>query len=205
VELVPVSDADEAGVMLARTFHDDPYATYALPHAATRPAVLAAAFAWNVVYGRLYGWAWQTRGSLDGVAIFLQPSSEHFSRDRLAASGYERFERTAGPEIWPDLQKRHSAVFGYCDEVIDAVVPEGYFYLDVIGVDVARRGQGVGSALMGAIDDRFGEGYPGSYLLTFRHRTVPFYERTGYEIAATGVEPSSGLEFWVMTRAPRPA
>jgi len=190
--------------MLARTFHDDPYAAYALPDPATRPAVLAAGFSWNVDYGERYGWAWQTPGRLDGVAILLQPSSEHFSSVRLAASGYEQFKRAAGPEIWPALQERHGSVFGHCDQVIQSVVPEGYLYLDVIGVDVDRRGTGVGSGMISAVHDRVGNDFPGSYLLTFQHRTIPFYERHGYEIAAAGIEPSSSLEFWVMTRAPRP-
>ena len=190
--------------MLARTFHDDPYAVYALPDAATRPASLTAAFTWMVGYGQLYGLSLRTPGRLAGVAIVLPPSAEHYSEERLAATGYQRFERDVGTEVWPGLREKHDAVFGYCEEVIQRVVPDDYRCLDVIGVDVECRGQGVGSALIEAVNDPFGKGGAGSYILTFQPLNVPFYERNGYEIAVAEVEPSSGLQFWVMTHPPTP-
>ena len=196
--------AREAGALLARTFHDDPYAVYSLPDAATRPAVLAAAFTWMVGYGQSYGLSLRTPGRLDGVAILLPPSPGHYAPERLAATGYQRFERAVGPELWPGLRERHDAVFGHCEEVIQRVVPEDYFCLDVLGVDAALRGQGVGSALIQALHDPHGKGGPGSYILSFQPRNVPFYERNGYEIVAAEVEPGSGLRFWVMTHPPTP-
>jgi GNAT superfamily N-acetyltransferase len=196
--------AAEAGAMLARTFHDDPFVVYALPEPETRPEALTAVFTWNVSYGQLYGRSWRTPGKLDGVAVFLPPSPEQFSDERLAATGYQRIAQAVGPEAWPDVHERYLSVFGHCDAAVRAVVPEDYGCLDVIGVELDRRGNGIGSAMIDFLHDPYGRGGPGSYLLTFRPGNVPFYERNGYEVVIAGVEPSSGLEFWGMARLPRP-
>ena len=133
--------ATEAGEMLAQTFHDDPFVVYALPDVETRPARLTAVFTWNVAYGQLYGRSLRTPNRLDGVVVLLPPSPEHFSDDRLAATGYQRIARAVGEDEWPGVHERYLSVFGYCDAAVRVVVPDDDWCLDVIGVDVARRGR----------------------------------------------------------------
>ncbi len=161
-------------------------------------------FAWNVRYGQTYGHALRTPGRLDGVVVLLPPSPEHFSDERLAATGYDRIGSTMHTEAWPGFHQRNRKVLGHCDEAIHAVVPKDDWCLDVIGVDRDRRDEGLGSALIGAAHHIVDRESAGTYLLTFRRGNLPFYERNGYEVVVADVEPSSGLEFWGMHRPRRP-
>lgn len=70
----------------------------------------------------------------------------------------------------------------------------------MIGVDHNRRGQGLGSALIGAAHHIVDPESAGTYLLTFQRGNLRFYERSGYKVVVADVEPSSGLEFWGMRR-----
>ena len=184
--------------MLGQTFEDDPFVVYALPDADARAAPLAEVFAWNVRYGQTYGRALRTAGRLDGVVVLLPPSPDHFSDERLAATGYHRIASAMDTEEWPGVHRRNRQVLGHCEGAIHAVVPEDDWCLDVIGVDRDRRGQGLGGALIAAAHHAIDDESAGTYLLTFRRGNLPFYERNGYEVVVADVEPSSGLEFWGM-------
>jgi GNAT superfamily N-acetyltransferase len=84
-------------------------------------------------------------------------------------------------------------------------VPAPHWYLPLIGVDPSRQGQGLGVAMLQAMFARIdGEGLP-CYLETFQPTNVPFYQRNGFELAATGKEACSRLPYWAFTRPPRPA
>ena len=43
------------------------------------------------------------------------------------------------------------------------------------------------------------------YLETFSARNPRFYERLGFELAASHVEPTTGASYAIMLRRPRPA
>jgi GNAT superfamily N-acetyltransferase len=74
--------------------------------------------------------------------------------------------------------------------------------LFVIGVEPARQGQGVGTALlrpMLARADR--EGMP-VYLETHSSRNVGFYRKSGFIVAGEGRIPGSSVAVYGMLRPP---
>jgi GNAT superfamily N-acetyltransferase len=89
------------------------------------------------------------------------------------------------------------------DVRLSAAVAEPHWYLDMVAVDPARQGAGIGGALLRAVHARAdAAGWP-TALRTFRPRNRPFYQWHGYEAVATGSEPTAGLDFWGFRRAPR--
>ncbi len=70
----------------------------------------------------------------------------------------------------------HAAVVRRPISIGDQVVDVGY--VEAVAVDAARRGQGIGSAVMREAGQVISDGYPVGVLSTHRHH---FYERLGWQ------------------------
>jgi ribosomal protein S18 acetylase RimI-like enzyme len=81
--------------------------------------------------------------------------------------------------------------------------PAQHWYLQFLGVDPPCQGQGIGSALMRPMLARADAEGVACYLETFNPRTVPLYQRHGFEVAAEGDPPKGAPHFWTMVRPPR--
>lgn len=80
---------------------------------------------------------------------------------------------------------------------------ESAWYLSIAGVRPDAQGGGMGTRLLSHglhAADRAGAS---SFLETFNERSLPFYRRQGYEVAAKYFEPVTGADYWLMTRQPR--
>ena len=73
----------------------------------------------------------------------------------------------------------------------------------VIWVEPSRQGNGLGSALIGAMLERADRDGSPCYLETFQPRNVPLYQRHGFKITIEEVEPNSGIRGWAFIREPR--
>lgn len=76
------------------------------------------------------------------------------------------------------------------------------WYLSIAGVRPVAQGGGIGSRLLShglAAADQAGAV---SFLETFNERSLPFYRRQGYQVAAQYFEPVTGADYWLMTRPP---
>ena len=77
-----------------------------------------------------------------------------------------------------------------------------HLYLGVLGVDPARQGSGVGSALLVPgleLCDREGLA---AYLETGRERNLAFYGRHGFRVTES-IRLPAGPQVWLMRRDPR--
>ncbi len=134
---------------------------------------------------------WQL-GASAAVALWLPPGAEP-DGDAIATLLAET--------VSPDLHEDTFAVL----EQMDAAHPTSpHWYLPWFGVDAALQGRGLGGRLMehclGVVD----ASRRPAYLETPNPRTVPFYERHGFEVvgvAQAGACPPVTL----MSRAPREA
>jgi len=189
--------------MLARAFAEDPLCVHLFRDPATRHRELAAALAWNVRYGLRYGDVLAPDDSLDGVAVVLRPSDEHFSERRLEASGYGRIEEVLGRERWARFDAEFGRIFGDADAALHRAVDGPHWYLDLLGVDPVRQGSGIGGALLGAVNARADAVGADVALLTFQPSVLTFYRRYGYRIVCEGVDASSGVWYWGCLRTPR--
>ena len=82
---------------------------------------------------------------------------------------------------------------------------EPHWYLPTLGVEPARQGTGVGSALLQPVLARADEEKLPCYLDTVQPRNVAFYQRHGFGVLTEGVEPVSALRYWTFRRNPRTA
>ena len=77
-----------------------------------------------------------------------------------------------------------------------------HFYLAHLGVDPARQGEGIGSALMGPVLRACdADGVP-AYLESSKERNLDFYARHGFRVTEQVVLPK-GPPVWLMWREPR--
>jgi ribosomal protein S18 acetylase RimI-like enzyme len=77
-------------------------------------------------------------------------------------------------------------------------VPRDHWYLSMIGVAPDWRRRGLGSAVMRPVLDAARGRNESVYLETLAERNVRFYESNGFDQIERGVEPSSGLPYWVV-------
>lgn len=191
---------ERATGVMARAFQDDPLFVAMFPDPVERTRVMPAVAAWNFRHALLFGTALVAGNDPAGVAILYRGDESVFTEAHLTASLGELPEQL-GADTW-DRYERMQATWTLPEERLAAAVPEPHWYLDMVGVDPARQGAGVGGTLLRAIHERAdSDGWP-TALFTVQPRNVPFYERHGYELVAEGTEPIAGLSYWCFRRAP---
>ena len=78
-----------------------------------------------------------------------------------------------------------------------------HFYLQGLGTDPDRQGEGLGSAVMQPVLERCdADGLP-AYLESTKERNVGFYEQHGFEVVGKEQIASDGPMLWLMWREPR--
>jgi len=143
----------------------------------TFAAGLRDALGFGHVYAAMREVRGATRDELAGVAVWLPPGAFPRSARRL-------LRYTAG------TARLHPA--------------QPYWYLEVVGVDPAARGLGIGTRLLEpvlALADETGQPY---YLETMTERNVGWYRGLGFEVMEAGVRfVPGGPPDWTMMRPPR--
>ena len=200
VERLTVPQTREAGRVLARAFHDDPGAQYCCPDDAKRVPRLEWLFTVSVRLAHRYGGeVYTTEGTVNGGSVWLCPGNFPIgllstvrtgmvlAPLKLGLPAFVRFMRCMTP-----LEHLHK------DNA-----PARHWYLQWLGVDPPRQGQGIGSALMQPVLARADADGLVCYLETANARTVPLYQRHGFEVVVEGDLPKGAPHFWTMMRAPR--
>ncbi|WP_406160225.1 GNAT family N-acetyltransferase [Streptomyces canus] len=78
-------------------------------------------------------------------------------------------------------------------------------YLWMIGVAPERQGEGLGTALIGAVLERCDRETVPAYLEASSARSRELYERLGFELVERPLDLPDGPQMWPMWREPRPA
>jgi GNAT superfamily N-acetyltransferase len=87
-------------------------------------------------------------------------------------------------------------------DVVRELIPAGTWYLSILGVHPAHQGTGAGRALLAPTLDELDAIGAASYLETFTHPAVRFYQKLGYRIVGEATEPTLRESYWVMRRDP---
>ncbi|MFC8131788.1 GNAT family N-acetyltransferase [Streptomyces sp. NPDC057302] len=77
-------------------------------------------------------------------------------------------------------------------------------YLHMIGVSPERQGEGLGSALIGAVLDRCDQEGLHAYLEASSSRSRALYTRLGFHFTGSAIDLPGGPQLWPMWRDPRP-
>jgi GNAT superfamily N-acetyltransferase len=169
---VRVADASEQDAVLGAlmlAFSTDPCMRYALAKASVFVSVFKP-FAMGMGGAAFeHGSAWLAEDGA-AAALWLPPGVEQDGEAIGAA-----LAEVAVPEKQPTL-----------DRVVEGMSHfhphEPHWYLPLLGVDPARQGQGLGSAILKASLARCdAEGLP-AYLESSNPKNVPLYERHGFEV-----------------------
>lgn len=125
-----------------------------------------------------------------GAALWLPPDV-HPDETALAAL----LQRTI-PE------KNQQEIFAFIEQMDRSHPSEPHWYLPMIGVDPAQQGKGYGSALLKhALERCDGEGKL-AYLEASSPKSIPLYQRHGFELFST-IQVGSSPPLFPMVRKPQ--
>jgi GNAT superfamily N-acetyltransferase len=166
-----VSDQEQVIGTLVSAFVEDPVERWLFPEAhqyliGFPPFVAAfggAAFA--------HGTAW-TLGGLAAAALWIPPGCEPDAEAIIAA-----LTRSVAPE-------QHHDTFSVLEQMDDAHPTYPHWYLPWLGVDCPRRGAGLGGELLKRCLRVVDSDHMPAFLETPNPRTIPFYERHGFEVTS---------------------
>ncbi|RKR82003.1 acetyltransferase (GNAT) family protein [Mucilaginibacter gracilis] len=144
-------------------------------------------------YGRLF----IPDGDPNGVSIWARPMDESAeTAKKLAKKSFIR------QNIGKHSLHIYDLINAFMADKVQQSIPDDAWYLSILGVNPARQGQGLGSALVrGVLQDTDRLMKP-TYLETFNPKSLPFYQRLGYEIIAKVDEPNTNASYWVLMRKP---
>jgi len=80
------------------------------------------------------------------------------------------------------------------------LLPDGCWYLSILGVSEQARGQGHGRALINRGAEAAKEAGVFTFLETFKPATLPLYQRCGFSILGRGHVALMDQDFWVLGR-----
>lgn len=81
------------------------------------------------------------------------------------------------------------------------LISDRYWYLSIVGVLPNFQGKGLGINLVEKVLKQTDAAAVPTYLETFTPRNMTFYSRLGYQAIDSFVEPTTGAEYWLMSRA----
>lgn len=188
--------ADRTGIVrvLTAAFHEDPLMRWVFPRAERRPEALRRLFAMEAD-------ALLRRGMIlvtdDGAAAatWLPAGTRDSLPLRATLRNLPLWFRAAGPS----RSLRAVQAFTLSER---ARPREPHYYLGSIGVEPARQGRGLGSALLAWMTPRLDEERQPAYLLSSNPRNNPLYERHGFRILQELSLPGGCPPLWPMWRDP---
>jgi GNAT superfamily N-acetyltransferase len=193
IRKMTVEDCPVVSRAMARAFFDDPLQVWALRDPATRLSILEQVFELLSRYSSVPRGESYTDATLACAAFWVPPGP--FELDRAAAEAMAPMLDLLG-----DANERFRAA----EDTMRAHRPEEpHFYLQGLGTDPPRQGEGLASAAMQPVLTRCdADGIP-AYLESTKERNVGFYERHGFAVIGCAAIPLDGPPLWLMWRAPQ--
>jgi GNAT superfamily N-acetyltransferase len=189
---------DAAAGVFARAFQTDPAMIAAFPDPAQRAHVMRPLGDWNIRLGELFGTVLVAGDPLAGVLTWFSSEREEELEAKIEET-YGSMPDDLGPEAWA-----HNEAMGPLwetpHEALKAAVGEQHWYVDLVAVDPKSQGQGIGGALLRAVNQRADAEAMPCALFTFTERNVSLYQRHGYEIVCKGIAAIVPLIYWGMKR-----
>jgi ribosomal protein S18 acetylase RimI-like enzyme len=187
ISLVTAERLPAMADVLTRAFIDDPMLRWPLPTTDDVAERMRATF--GAIYEGIVGAgvAWEA-GDAAGFAVWIPAGSaqDMFESDAAVRDRLDPLTHDGGA--------RYDVLWGWIEER----VPDDVWYLDAIGVDPARQGEGIGSALIRFGLDRAKTDGVDAFLETANPRNVGYYERFGFRVVDEGEPAPDGPHLWFM-------
>lgn len=198
VRLATSDEIPELAAVLARAFANDPFYAWIAGDAPERGQRMQDGWRGILRYGSARLAHTYTTDDRAGVAIWLPPGHRGASLlDSLRQM--PALARLAG---WGRLRKV-ADVIASLEEHRRRHVPSPHFYLSALGVEPARQGEGIGTALVQPVLDQCDRAGTPAYLETAVARNVLLYERLRFEVVEEIDLPGTDIHGWLMVRQPR--
>jgi GNAT superfamily N-acetyltransferase len=193
---------DEVTALMGRAFQEDPLFVHACPDADERAAWTPWLFRWPTRAGVLFGQTLGTVVRLDGVVAMIGPGGAAFSEEQSVQCGYRHGREVVGTAVWDRSIIALDEALEPAHEALHQTVPELHWLLDVIAVEPAQQGRGVGSALLRAVSERADADRTPIALMTYNPANLGIYQHFGYGVVCEGRVSGSGVPWWGMRRDP---
>jgi GNAT superfamily N-acetyltransferase len=190
-----VADRDAISAVLSAAFAADPVFVWMFPDADRRAAALPGVF---TLFADAYQALGATQvavgsGAVTGAALWAPPGA-HAVAEEDAGDFLAGIEQVCGADTGRVIE-----VIGLLDEQHPA---QACYYLNLLGVDPAHHGCGLGSALLSATLQRCDAEASPAYLEATSPRNRRLYARHGFEVVGEIPLPG-GPSLWPMWRDPR--
>ncbi|HET7234942.1 MAG TPA: GNAT family N-acetyltransferase [Actinomycetota bacterium] len=184
----------ELAALVGRTFETDAILAWTLPSDGDSAAAAEGFFAalHRASFGD--GWIWVVgEDRVDGMAMWVPPDPD----DRYGRVMAEIDLVVA--ELMGERKPRYDAFWAWIDEHRPT---SPHWYLEHVTVDPARRGNGLGRALIDHGLRRADFDRASAWLVTSKPQNVALYERFGFDVQAAEDAPDGGPHLWFMAREP---
>jgi GNAT superfamily N-acetyltransferase len=205
VELSPLRprgrDLEDAALVAARAFHDDPFFEYLDPHAVTRARGLA--LFWRATIAAAGPGATLTAarrvgdGRLVGLAVVVPPGSWPLP---VPAQARQLAGALRAMVVRPAALVRGTR---YLFSMEAAHPKERLWYLMLLCVDPSAQRAGIGGRLQEAMLKAADADGLDCYLETQKPENVPYYGRFGYSVVRELAPVRGGPPLFLMRRPPR--
>lgn len=131
-----------------------------------------------------------------GAALWITPHAPAAVKAQHTAQRTRSLRQLLGPLGFDHYQRICAAM--------EAQVPadlHSAWYLSILGVHSAARGQGLAQRLLSPTLARADHAGAACYLETFNPLSVPFYRRLGFTRVMECLEPTTGRAYQLMVRA----
>jgi ribosomal protein S18 acetylase RimI-like enzyme len=193
------ADTEQASVVLARAFYNDPLWCHLLPNPTERAALVRHAFRATLpaILGteQVYG----IGGPLAGVAIWSAPQpARPFVQGLL-----NPFTFTLAFSPLMLALRRALPVFAKFEEMHKTYAPEPHYYLNSIGVVPEAQGRGYASKLIRPFLAKAASEGVHAYTETATPTNVTLYEHYGFVVQEEYAVPGTPLRLWSFLKTPR--
>jgi len=193
------SRIDDAADVLARAFFDYPIWPWMAPDEARRrevmPWFMRMSLRWGLVAAETY-----TTQDVAGVAMWeMLPERDVDLGDAELESMWNSLPERMGAE---GIARFHAMIDTQRPIRERECAGAPMWYLPWLGVEPGVQRSGVGVALLADMFTRADASNVPCLLETEKEANVPYYERQGFRVVASGVLPLDGPGFWTMRREP---
>lgn len=186
----------QASEMLARAFFDDPLFLYWFPDSEERARLATASFPSPLLYGRRYGLVHTTSPGVEGIAVWSRPDFVEMTFWRMLASG----AIFHGFGIGYRSLRKMMYIGRHLNEIHHQDAPFPHWYLQILGVDPAHQGEGLGGRLLREGLKLVDENKMPCYLTTNKEKNLGFYEHHGFKVIREFVTPQTDFKHWSLLR-----
>jgi ribosomal protein S18 acetylase RimI-like enzyme len=191
-----LKERDAGAAVLGRAFTEYELFRYYFQDEAERRAA-ADSFAFiSISLCLKYGEVYMSSEKLEGVAAWLPPGKAPFGGWQIirsvSLSTLVRFGRQGAGRMW--------AYGRFVDNLHRRLVPYPHWYLQIIGVDPAYRGQGFSSRLLRPVLERIDRERMPCFLETNAGKNVAIYRRFGFEVVSEDKMPGTEVTSFAMLR-----